>query len=109
VEISFRRTTDRKLAEDERLAQRKLGAVSAKQLRNRLADLQAARSVSELVAGQPHPLKGDREGEFAVTINAGLRLVFESADEPKPMTAEGHIDWPRVTRPHVTFIGDYHG
>ena len=97
-----------KLAEDNTLAVRKLGEPCARQLRARLADLSAAANVCELVAGQPHPLKGDRAGQFAVTLHGGQRLVFEVADEPIPTTDDNHIDWTRVTRVRVIFIGNYH-
>lgn len=40
-------------------------------------------------------------------LSGGQRLVFEPADDPVPLT-DGHIDWPRVTKVRVTFIGDYH-
>lgn len=62
VKVSFLRKSDGKLAEDPAAAVKKLGVDCARQLRARLADLHAAQAVGELVAGQPHPLKGDREG-----------------------------------------------
>ena len=108
MKVSFKWGADRKLAEDGAAAVKKLGADCARQLRARLADLHAAQVVGELVAGQPHPLKGDRKGEFAVKLSGGQRLVFDPEDDPVPMTGQGHIDWPRVTRVRVTFIGDYH-
>lgn len=108
MNITFKRNADRKLAEDGSAAVKKLGPDCARQLRARLADLNAAQVVGELVAGQPHPLKGDKLGKFAVRLSGGQRLVLEAADDPVPTTAESHIDWPRVSRVHVIFIGDYH-
>lgn len=63
MEITFDDSKLRNLCEQEKLAQRKLGANCAKKLTTRLADLAGVSCVTELVAGNPHPLKGDRAGE----------------------------------------------
>lgn len=92
----------------QREADRKFGVDNGKKLRTRLADLDAASRVGELVAGRPHPLKGDREGEFSLDLAGGARLIF-AAVEPIPKSADGSIDWPNVTKIMITFIGDHHG
>lgn len=97
----------RQLCLTERLAKRRLGALNAKKLRTRLADLQAAANVMQLVAGRPHPLVGDRAGQFALDLDGGCRLVFEPANE-SAKGADGVIDWSRVTEVRVVEIGDYH-
>ena len=71
----------------------------------------------ELVAGRPHPLKGDSEallrsadraGQFAVDLEGAKRLVFEPANDPIPCNEDGSIDWSKVTHVCIVFIGDYH-
>ena len=69
MEISFSDDKLQNLWEQPKLAQRKLGANCAKKLAARLADLDALNCVTELFAGRPHPLKGDRAGEFAVDVS----------------------------------------
>ena len=96
------------LCYDERRQQKRLGAIGAKRLRSRLSDLDAAARVSDLVAGRPHPLTGDRAGEFALDLDGGRRLVFRPADVPPPVREDGSINWQSVTRVCITFIGDYH-
>jgi proteic killer suppression protein len=108
VEIDFKDKKLRELCEQERVAERKLGAVCARKLRSRLADLQAANCVIDLVAGRPHPLDGDRAGQFAVDLEGGRRLVFEPDRNPVPMRDDGGIDWSRVTRVRIVYLGDYH-
>jgi toxin HigB-1 len=109
IEILFLTPDLQRLCEQQKLAVRKLGADSARKLRARLADLSAAATVSGLVPGHPHPLKGDRAGQFAVSLAGGARLVFEPANEPVPLVAPGgSVDWTRVTRVRVVFVGDYH-
>lgn len=109
MEIGFKNTRLKRICEDEQKMSQKLGAKSAKKLKSRLADLSAAGDVNDLIAGRPHPLKGDRLGQFALYLDGGDRLVFESADEPVPTTTDGAIDWKRVTKICIVYIGDYHG
>jgi proteic killer suppression protein len=108
MEIEFASSGLRKLCEESRLMNRKLGAVCARKLRSRLADLRATTTVAELTAGGPHSLKGEWDGRFALNLHGGHRLVFESANEPVPVNENGSIAWERVSKILVCFIGDYH-
>jgi proteic killer suppression protein len=108
MDISFADAHLTALCEQERLAKRQLGALCAKKLRTRLADLGAAANVAELVAGRPHPLAGDRLGQFAVSLAGGVRLVFEPSHNPIPRSDDGMIDWRYVTKIRIVYIGDYH-
>lgn len=87
---------------------KEFGAPCAKKLRTRLADLQAAETLEDIAAGRPHPLKGDRLGQFSLDLHGGVHLVFESADEPIPTSDDGSIAWKQVTKVRIVFIGDYH-
>jgi toxin HigB-1 len=91
----------------ERLAKRKLGSKNAKKLKTRLADLQAVTRVTALVAGNPHPLKGNRNGQFALRLDGAWRLVFEPTND----LAKGDddtVDWAKVTEVKIVEIEDYH-
>lgn len=96
------------LCSTERVQKKRLGNVGARKLRTRLADLSAATRVGDLVAGRPHPLKGDRAGQFAVDLDGGRRLVFEPAHEPPPRALDGSLAWDQVTAIRIVYIGDYH-
>lgn len=87
---------------------RKLGPEAARKLRARLADLEAAGSVTELIAGRPHELRGDRKGQYAVVIQGGMRLVFEPTRQPPPEHPHGGVNWTLVDDITIVFIGDYH-
>lgn len=103
MDILFASAELERICTDPRRAIKKLGSPSAKKLRRRLADLMAAATVAELVAGRPHPLTGDRAGQLAMNLHGGHRLVIESAhpdSEPR--------SWPAVSRVRIVFIGDYH-
>jgi len=108
MEIAFRDGALKRLCEEAKAAQRALGTASARKLRARLADLRAAACVSHLVAGRPHPLKGDRAGEFSVDLSGGDRLVFVPDHDPVPSKEDGSVDWDSVTNVRVVFVGDYH-
>lgn len=88
--------------------ERAFGTACAKKLQRRLADLQAALTLMDVVAGRPHPLERDRLGQFAIDLHGACRLVFESADEPIPIKEDGTIAWNEVTKIRIVFIGDYH-
>lgn len=107
LEISITDDKLRKLCEEQKVTNKKLGKDCAKKLRTRLSDLTAADNVKELVAGRPHPLTGDRKGQYSVDLCKGLRLVFE-ADDPVPTLKDKGIDWSKVTEITIVFIGDYH-
>lgn len=108
MEIRYRDKKLRELCERCAVAERKLSADCARKLRVRLAALEAANSVTDLVAGRPHPLTGDRDGQFAVDLAGGRRLVFAPANNPSPQRPNGSIDWSRVTIVSIEYIGDYH-
>lgn len=108
MEIFFNDKKLRELCEKRAVAVKKLGAVCARKLQNRLDDLDAATRVTDLVAGNPHPLKGDRLGQFAVDLAGGWRLVFVPKHDPCPQREDQSIDWSQVTIIRIDFIGDYH-
>lgn len=108
MEIAFRTRKIKRLCERRAEAQRRLGEASAKRLRARLSDLEAAASVAELVAGHPHPLSGDRRGQLALDLSGGRRLVLSPDHEATPVDADGAVQWDRVARVCIEFIGDYH-
>jgi proteic killer suppression protein len=92
LKITFKDKKLRDLCETRTVAERKLGSACARKLASRLFELSAARRVSELVAGHPHPLKGNRTGQFALELTGGWRLVFAPGAMPVPMTGEGAVD-----------------
>jgi toxin HigB-1 len=108
MEITFADKKLKKMCEQQAVAQKQLGLPCARKLQSRLADLQAASNVRELIAGRPHPLKGDRDGQFALDLQGGKRLVFEPADDPIPFGEDGEIDWTKVFKICIVFVGDYH-
>lgn len=109
MEVRYKDKKIRDLCEKQAVAEKRLGAASARKLRLRLLALEAATRVTDLVAGNPHPLKGDRLGQFALDLAGGWRLVFAPAHDPCPTRPDGGIEWSHVTVISIESIGDYHG
>ena len=79
MEIMFANKDLKKICEEPSFANRKICSASAKKLQGRLADLMAAARLGDIPAGNPHPLRGDREGQFALRLSGGDRLVFDAS------------------------------
>ncbi len=108
MDIDYKTTKLKKLCLARKAADKKLGPNSSKKLRTRLADIEAASNVSELIAGRPHPYTGDKAGQFSLDLHGGDRLLFESLKKPPPTKDDGGIDWSNVESIFVVFIGDPH-
>ena len=98
----------RELCEKQAVAVKKLGEACAKKLRSRLSDIESASCVTDLVAGRPHALHGDRAGQIAVDLAGGYRLVFSAANDPVPRRIDQSVEWACVTIICIEYIGDYH-
>lgn len=78
-------------------------------LKHRLADLRAATSVKDLVAGQPRELDGADRHHMAIELCDGLRLIFCANHSINPITETGDVDWSRVSRIKILRIEGNHG
>ena len=77
----------------------------------RMAVLTAARNLALVPTTPPdrrHPLRGEREGQFAVDLVHPHRLVFKPSHEPLPRKADGGIDTEQVTAITILDVIDYH-
>ena len=106
--ILFANNKLRRLCEQRGVAERILGQAGAQKLRTRLAEMRAAQCVMELIAGDPHPLRGEYNGLFAIRLDGGRRIVFSALARDAPSMEVRSIDWSRVNAVQIEFIGDYH-
>lgn len=107
LELAFAKKSLRTICEDEIRAERVLGDELAFALRRRLADMQAASNVRDLVTGRPRELGSGRAGHIAVDLCPGYRLVFCVNHSAVPMQA-GSIDWSKVKRIRIIGIESDH-
>jgi len=95
MELAFATRSLRDVCESAEKARRKLGLKVSEALRRRVADLRAAVSVNDLIAGQPHELEAAR---IALNLTDGYRLILASNHAVSPKLESGKMDWSKVTR-----------
>jgi len=98
LELSFDSKTLRTLCENGMQAEHELGLRVSEALRHRLADLRAATSVKDLLAGRPRLLVAEGSQSMVVDLCEGYQIVFCANHSKAPLTESGKLDWARVTR-----------
>ena len=110
MEILFKDERLRRDCTIERWMQRAWGANRVRILRRRLDQLRAAENLDQvrLVHRRTHELDGDHAGEISLDLDGGYRLLVVPADNPTPRTADGGLEWTRVTAIRVVGVEDTH-
>ncbi|OIR25290.1 type II toxin-antitoxin system RelE/ParE family toxin [Bathymodiolus thermophilus thioautotrophic gill symbiont] len=107
MKISFKTKKIENLCNKRDKAIRELGNDCSDKLQLRLSQLSSIEFLEDMKYGNPHPLKGNKKGQFSISLEGGFRLVFE-AIKPIPKTSDNAIFWQKVTVINIVFIGDYH-
>ena len=105
MELAFGSRNLRAICEDQVCAEQSFSSAVAQQLRGRLADLHAARSLDELVAGRPMLDAGD-ERTLLLELGEGVFMRMQINHTEPPISDEGTIDWTRVRRLRIVSIGE---
>jgi len=87
------------------------GVNTAKKLKLRLAELEAAASLEDLrrlPQARCHEYKGSGKGLLSVDLADPYRLIFEPDHDPVPSKDDGGLDWSKVTRVLVMDVLDPH-
>lgn len=109
MQLAFESKDLRTICERESEAKREFDLPVAEMLKHRLADMRAATSVADLVAGRPRPLKGSAPQRIVVDLCDGYCIVFAANHTKNPLTKSDEVDWKRVTRIKLLCIGRDHG
>lgn len=109
LQLAFESKPLRTICESADHARVDLGETVAETLKHRLADLLAATSVRDIVAGRPRVLPGSAGKDMAVDLCDGRRLVFTANHPSNPMTKDNNLDWGRVSRIRILRIEEDHG
>ena len=83
----------------------------AKKLKQRMNELVSSNTLldmSKIPAARLHPLKGNRNKEWAVDIYKNWRICFEIAGNPIPMPDDKGIDLSKVSQINIISVVDYH-
>jgi toxin HigB-1 len=87
VQVKFRTRQLQRCYESHAAATRRWGAPVARRYVQRINDLYAAESVEDLYRIPPlrfHPLKGDRQGQYALSLADRMRLIVSVTGEATP-------------------------
>lgn len=90
---------------DQEKATRLYGHETAQGLQHRLADIEAADRIADLIAGRPAAINGTEL--YKLDISDTHRLVFCHNHGKRPTTQNGQVDWPNVRRIKITSIEGY--
>ena len=109
MQLAFESKSLRNICESEDQSKLTLGAEVAEILKHRLADLRAAQSPLDLVAGRPRVLDGVNPQRMIVELCNGWRIVFSANHPHNPITEAGNLDWVRVSRIKISRIESKNG
>jgi toxin HigB-1 len=105
LQVAFASPWLRTICESERFAKEELGEAVTEVLKHRLADMAAATSVVDLVAGRPRVLAGTALDQMAVELYESFVITFSANHTNSPKTETGDLDWKRVSRIKILRIG----
>ena len=110
MDITFDKKDLRKCANDERLAQQKMGKRRAELYKERLDDMRSAATLEDTryLPGNFHELKANRKGQWACDLDHPYRLVFEPHENPVPTNEDGQYIWIEIKGVEILEIVNYH-
>ncbi len=110
MNITFADNKLEKYANDDRIAERKLGKREAALYKQRLDDLRAALTLDDVrnLPGSYHELVGNRKGQWACNLVHPNRLIFEPHENPIPTNKDGQYLWIEIKGVEIINIEDYH-
>lgn len=110
MDIVFTDKNLEKYANDDRLAQKKLGTLRAKKFKARLDSIDAAKNLKETenLPGRFHPLKGDRLGQWSLDLDHPHRLIIRPIRGEVTINEHGIYMWEEVTEVEIIEITDTH-
>lgn len=110
MDIIFADKKLEKWANNFALAQKRLGNERAAKYHQRLGDMRDANSFNDLhfLPGNFHNLSGDRNGQWACSLDNPYRLIFEPGIKPLPLNEHGTPILTDIKIVEIIEIVDYH-
>lgn len=110
MKVDFLTAKDKEFFENSKQVTKAFGPESAKKLKSRLDDLDAAQTMGDMrhVPGHWEELKNDRAGQFSVRLHGGLRLIVKPQKHPPPVKPDGGLDWLAIDSIYIIEVVDYH-
>lgn len=104
MELAFDHRKIRDVCENNSRARRTLGDEVARKLYARLADIDAAATIEDLLIGGLGLLNGQMNGSIVVPLGTTHTLHLVANHHPLPTTESGKADWGKVFRLKVLEI-----
>lgn len=101
LQLAFETKHLRTLCESSADAIRELGQDVARHLMERLADLDSAVTISDVLLGRP---RASDRGDLVIDLVCGYRLQCRANHPNNPQTTTGGIDWNKVSRIKIVGI-----
>jgi proteic killer suppression protein len=111
MQISFKTRKLQEVFNSDTKLQKMYGKEQAKKIKVRLGVLLSAVNLEEVPKQKPdrcHPLKGKRQGQYAVDLCHPFRLIFKPV-EPFEYLADGSLDLTKIMGIIILGVEDYHG
>lgn len=110
MKVDFLTAKDKEFFESSKQVTRAHGPETAKKLKSRLDDLDAAQSMEDMrhLPGHWEELTKERAGQFSARLHGGLRLIVKPQKEPPPAKPDGGLDWRAIDSIYIVEVVDYH-
>jgi len=111
MDIYFKTRKLQNICSEEKEMQTQLGTQCAEKLKQRMMELKAADTLSDISYLPPprcHELAGKRASQFSVDLEHPYRLLFIPINDPVPLLRGGGIDRKQITEIEIIEIADTH-
>jgi hypothetical protein len=102
LQIAFHTEAIRKVCENEEEAKTQFGTEVTEALKHRLADIRAARSPKDLVAGRPRPAHDSRH--MIIDLREGYQILVKANHPKYPKSDTDELDWTKISRIKIILI-----
>jgi len=105
LDLAFDTLELRFICEDEEYAINKIGPEVAKNLHHRLAEIRVAKSIDDILLGNPRIIESEELEELLIMdISFDFIVVFCANHQIIPVDAKNRISWNKVSRIKVLQI-----
>jgi hypothetical protein len=109
LEITFQTAKLREICEKRALATAEFGYAAARELAERLADVEALDTVAELFELLGEAICNRSATEKSIRLDCGFHIIFVSAHPLPRGTTLKSTDWKKTTRIKITAIEPTNG
>jgi hypothetical protein len=109
LELTFQTAELREICEKRTVAATELSYAAARELAERLADIEAIETVAELSLLVGEALHDRSPTEKSLRLNAGFHVIFVSAHPSAAGSTPKATDWKKTSRMKITAIEPING